>query len=737
MKRLSTKLVVIVVSVILATSFVASFLYIININIYPGFTIKISSADSVALRSIEITGITVLGRENKLELVNGGCQNENWTFKRINIINKTGYQSKEPVHVAFYDVSTLRLYSEFIIGQSENALVLQSIGQNNSFDSKLKHFIAIIGKNRVFNAVSTLFLQNWLTAIRLSVLLVLIAMAVYFIGSKKKYHLKENRLLNINTIRYFLYALIIIAGVVLRFGNPSTTVLGHDYGGFLLPVFKHFEYGTFDHHEWSYIYPWFIIIITTIFKNIDFVCIIQHSLSVVSVVAFLAFSEVYLFNRLTNHVSKVILTIISIIFLDVLFTNYSLIVYEKCLHHEGLLITSTLLVISLIYTYFNNLSKRRFLVFIITILFLFFVSLLQYRFTVGLFTVALIMLIIECRYQWKQSRKKAIYPVIIFIAGYLLVYSPEIYLTNKYDRENSAFPYGEFFYSNAHAIDKAIKEGIVVDEVYDKTELPEIIADVFHFGAQEHYVTDYDLDYFKYTKSRISFTTYLLKSNGLVADSVRLETEGDCLKYYYIDLKNQENQELQKSYIRFCEIHNQYYKDWAWILLKNFPEEVISKTMKQMGYFFSSKAAYIDCTNNYVLENPSQKYPFQEKYFNLLTRLNYKQGKITYIHFPESGRIYTILGNYFIYFFMISFILYSFYLFFMRKTSLLLLSLTIVFLFTVITVSILQSFENNRYVITLLPLAITSIFLLAYDIIYRIDVKLNREQNTDYSEQPN
>ncbi|HOE03861.1 MAG TPA: hypothetical protein PLZ52_01485 [Bacteroidales bacterium] len=733
MKKKGKRIVFIGLLAIIVTAFFAIFAYVRNINIYPGFTVQICSTDTTAVNGIKLTGITVFGREKTMDLINGIHYNENWTFKKIKIEKKPGFSISEPIEIAFFDISTHRLFTKAIIANNDNSVVLKSIGQNNALGSKFKQFTTIIGLNRVLNKLSVLSEFSWLAIMRMIVFILVITIIVYYLAFQKKYPWK-NSIVNLTSIRYLVYGMIVVSGVVLRFSNPATTILGYDYSGFLLPVYKHFEFGTFDHYEWSYLYPWFIISISSIFKNIDCISVVQHLLSAGSVIAFLIFVELHMLKNLTNRFLKLIFTIVLFVFVDVLFTNFELIVFEKHLHHEGLLIPSMLLITGLVFSYFNNLFKRRLLIFSITVFFLFFVSLLQYRFTVGLFAVALLMLFIECRFRWKKSGAKMVYPVLIFIVFYCVVYLPEKYLINKYDRVNPAFPYAEFFYSNARAVESAVNKGIVVDKKYDSHELQNIVADVLHSGGKKNNLLGYDFDYFKYTRSKPSLKMYILKSNGLVDDSVKLETFGDWAKFYFIDFKDPENKAIRNNYIRFCQIHNQYFKDWAWVLLKNCPKEVAAKTLKQLGFIFSPRAVYAECATDFDAVNPTQQYPFQQKYFNLLSRLNYKQGRAIHIHFPDSGIKYKILTNYFVYFFMMGLILYSIYLFFRRRPSLSLFSLVLIFLCTVITVSILQTFDTNRYVITLLPLAITAILLFTFDVVTKIDNKLNREYNPNESD---
>ena len=266
--------------------------------------------------------------------------------------------------------------------------------------------------------------------------------------------------------RYFLLFLILMAGVVLRFTTPLTTIFDTDSTGYIAPALNFILSGHFDRIAGrSYPYPLFLLPILSFFKNINAVCIIQHILGLGSVAAFIIFLECTYQRYIKNRSRALAFTALSVCFAALSALNPSIIIFEKMLRPEGIIMPCIFSILILLYSYFQlSGAKRGMVLYSICILILAFFSLLHPRMGSAFVFMAVLVLIYEIKLRGKQYTAV----ILLFTGLFAAVMLPEISLVKKYGQTSQEFTYRQFFYSNAKTVLKAINEGHTVIDSFDK-----------------------------------------------------------------------------------------------------------------------------------------------------------------------------------------------------------------------------------------------------------------------------
>jgi len=702
--------------IFLVLSFLFS-IYLYQMNVYGDFSLEITNNGKNISHKFEVFGKSILGREQKLlfDSVNNNWNNfDNWYFKKIIIKNETCVLNMgDSVKVLIKNCSNNNLiYHSFEYSDLKNDVKINWIYDSFDFFNRAQ-YMPIIGHLFHFKIVFLLFVIITISIIIIIFLpnsnlyKILIFDAIDIIISPK----------TIRIFRYSIYLLIILLGLFLRFSTPTTTILGFDHYGHARSVVMFFEYGSFDRYEMAYPYPVFLILILSVFKNLNAIVIIQHILSALSVIGFIFFIE-YKFKkiRIYNRNMNLVLTISTILFIFILFLNDKMIFLEKNLHHEGLIIPSSLVSIFLIFLYFKNKHlRRRIWLFTITIVVLFVFSLMHYRLMAGFISVSLIILYYEVKIL-RRHKKNIFIPIAIFVVSLILIYGPDKYFINKYDKMSKAFPYTQFVYSNANTVIKAINQNQTVIPAYDTTVFINNLNIVTSIGAHRwdnisgvsyyNYILGYHFDYLKYELELPVFKRFIAKTYfDFYEDN------------YFMPTNCQKNE--------YARLYNNYYKGWAKLIIVNYPVDVLIKIFRQIGHlFFSIELDFMSfdtettmispynsnmsITNDSII--PYLPFTIRSKLLDnpnicidFLIDNNYIPEQKIVIQYPDFMKLIYMIA----FLFRILLFINLVYLFFMlckRKTSFFLFSLFIMITSSILTVAVFHTFDIPRYFHALLPM---------------------------------
>lgn len=650
------------------------FHYINNINIYGDFSLAIYQNNVNISDKVTVKGVSFFGREHQLEYNSGRVHSETWYYKELRIYIPDSVE-KDYLYIIPYSNDYEFGFEAEIILEGKDFALLKYLDEKSFIDKFLWFFPF-----------------NWLNIIRIIIFTVLFCLLLLLGFNSLKEAVKSYQ---IRQIRYYLYGLIFTSAIILRFSTPLTALLAFDYTGHILPVYKFFLFGSFDHHEWAYPYPIFLISVLSLFNNINLIPVIQHSLSILSTLGFIILIEKYYKKRFFDIKSEIAFTFLCVFFAGTLLLNGNFIIHEKSVHHEGLIIPSVLIIVSTLFIYFHNTkTKYNILLYTICVFLLFLISLLQYRFTPGFLIIAVILLFHESFRTFKILRIKNIIPISIFIILYLIVFIPERYLINKYDKIVPSFAYTQFMYSNAPTVLKIIEEGKSVEPDYDTIILKKHIIETLTSPKETYFsVLGYDFDNLKYELARPDLVIHIAKK-------------------YFPDKKLKKATANMSRNSELSEIYNNYYKNWAKLIIKERPSEPIKKTIRQLSaFFFSNKINYVRYPENKIITNPENKrQPFSFcRYAYLEDSFGFNSGTPVQINLPKTNGGYFLLLSFLIRTFLILSILYTVWLILKKPFPYFIFSLLIVILTTIFTIAVLHSFDITRYIHTLIPFIVSYI----------------------------
>ena len=658
----------------------AFFLYYIhNINIYGDFSIEVYQNEENISDQFEIIGVSFFGRENLLEYKEGKWDNETWHFHKLKLSKSTDGGEGEILSVFAENNGNRRLAFEGKIPLETN-IIIKSLAGDDYFFSKFFYFVPI----------------SWLDALRLIILFLFIVMFNNSLNlTSFKLRISDCKL------RIIIYMIVIIAGLIPRFFNPVFTILAFDYTGHILPILKFFLYGEFYHYNWAYPYPAFLVGMLSVFNDINSVVIFQHLLSSFFFIGFILFAEAFFISKIKTDTKRAFFAVVLIFVLDLIFTNGNLISYEKMLHHEGTIIPSSIALFMVLFVYFESDNSRfRTILFSLCLFLVFLLTLLHYRLTAGLILVSLIIVLREIIRFYRISGRYIYIPIVIFMSIYGILFLPEKYLENKYDKTASGFPYVQFVYSNAYIVNDLISKGYSVLPEHDTIELKNQLEEAFLAENKEYFrILGYNFDDFKYRSALPSFENYLVAKLYPNADK-------DSIAQY-----------LNADELYSKEFNN-YYKSWAWKILKSYPFIVLQKALRQSTYIlFNPNYNYMAYETDIIITNPEKREQLFCQFDFLSKRFNFKSGKEAHISFPSQWSYFSFISELLVRFLFLLSIVYVLILILRRKFSGALYSLSIVILLSIITVAVLHTFDIIRYMHNLSPLIMLFILLSAYELL--------------------
>lgn len=660
---------------LLITSFGS--VYINSINIYEDFCLSIYQNNVDVSDEYKITGISFLNRKHELKYYNNSWNNKNWFFKQL-LVEKTTKNNYDNIELHF----KFNKSDSFILSIPDNEyFIVNSNHKNTSFLKKTNEIFPLNLKS-IYDLI-----------------LIITGLALIYLALKNQKQDKTIHLRMLKATRQIVFLAVISFGIYYRFSNPLDIILSHDYLGHIRPISKFLESASFDHYEWAYPYPIFAITIISIFKNINAICPIQHIISVLSMILFFIYLEKHFNKNKDNFTFQVVYTIaVSFVFYLLAFDG-NFIFFEKTLHHEALIIPVSLSVAYVILRYLNNKSILNFS---LSTIVLFLSCLLEYRFTVGFISVAFILLILQIKNTKEPKIKKVIINISISLITYLAVFLPEYYLINKYDKLANSFAYTEFVFSNAKAIQKIIEKGKYVDEYFDTTYFaPAIETAIKESKPFYKKILGYEFDYLKYSIILPKLRTYIVTDFK--------ENEYPDSVYHYS--RNNPNH---------INYYNNYFKQWAYLIIKEEPVEVLKKTSKQfMEATIFNNVEYLGYPQEFQITNPIYEKDIQIKYLSNNYKL--KTNKIYNLKLPS--QLYLHIVSIILKILVLLSFIYLLLRIIKRKINYFLFFISLIVICTIIAISILHNFAILRYLQTILPFALVLILFSITEITQNLTSK--------------
>ncbi|MDD3876378.1 MAG: hypothetical protein PHT69_07135 [Bacteroidales bacterium] len=521
---------------------------------------------------------------------------------------------------------------------------------------------------------------------------------------------KISDLLSLIKLRYCIYLFILAFAVYLRFfANSLQLYLEFDAPGYLLPALDYLSEGTIRSYDArAYPYPMFVLVVLKIFKSLSALTIIQHVIGICGGLFFVFLSE-KIFSFFPANTKYVwVLTALNSIVLALMMLNGNIIVFEKTLRPEALLMPFLNLIFLMLFLLLQAKSKK---IILATCLWLCFLSMLLFpRFLLSFAAINIIAVIVFFRNCKSKKVHGLIYLTATTIIMLSLVWVPEIMFRKKSDGIYKYFVYQQFFYSNAGAVLMALKNyETPAFEYVDlnnslKNKLEEALS---HENKTSFPVLSYDVDQLQYEVIgpliENSMLSYMSIPSHIINDSSYILNRNDTIL-----LRNALSDELQI-----------FYKSWTFFLTKNYPWQLFQKTFNQFFYVLSHKQSNpwlfpseINLSSGFIIKShhlSSFRYLFSE--------LNYRTNESLNIRFPEIlVDIYCPFSYLFRWGTWLSIFVFL-YLIIQKKDFLLSLAILIIYISAVLPVGMLHTFEHQRYSQSLLVLGLYVVYGVCVEVL--------------------
>ncbi len=573
--------------------------------------------------------------------------------------------------------------------------------------------------------------------------------------------------LNLKT-RYFIYFLAFLIAVLIRFSGSIVTILDLDSTGYLAPALKYLTVGNFDHvYSRSYPYPLFLLLILSIIKNINAICIVQHVLGLLTGIFLFSIIEYYYKNPpiVLSKNKKNLFFAIGIVFVCSLLFNGNTIQFEKMLRPEGIIFPCFAIFIFLLFLYFNSNKKKLRLVtygFIVALISIFY--LLFPRFGLGFVSIAVLITLHEILKNGKILQRRTVLLLTTSLLLYIIIIIPEFYLVNKYDRISKSFAFKQFFYSNAPIIYQAIQDSNVVNKNYDYNYLKKKIelATIQKKDPKDFPILQYDMDYMQYVlgdnelhmiflneisnhlenkiihkiaakAQRSKVVSSLEKQCLLLCKSSSLCDSVGMKKLIGVDsILNLKSLVRVTGYIPTREDSLEYksvpvsryiayYKSWFKIITTKYPMAVLEKSLRQILFVLFYPDLKINFLSFAVHNSFSQSFEKdRQSLFNYLKgNLNYIPDEEIVINFPFIFSIaYKAFDVLLRLIFLIAFIHTTIVI--IKKPGVnFQLCVYLLTVIPIIVVAILTTFDNQRYIQSLSFAIIPFIYFYLFTLLKR------------------
>lgn len=489
----------------------------------------------------------------------------------------------------------------------------------------------------------------------------------------------------------------------MRLSTPHVTIFDADSEGYIYPAIKLFKEGGFTHiSSRSYVYSLFVFVVLKLGISINYIFLVQHSLSLVTLLGMIFFIEfVFLKNNLNkdnDRLKKVGFIVLNFCMLFFIFCYGNLIAFEKMLRPEGLLIPSFLVFFVALALFFN---KKAMGIFLLNVLVLSFLVLLHPRFSVGFYSV--LFLIVVCFIKLNCNNVKRLASGVFFAACiFLIVMIPEKILISKYDQSSGIFAFKQFYYAQLPAIKKALSNGDYIYEDYDikilSARLNNSVLD------DSNFIIGYNLDYFQYE----------IGDNELVQSLAINKLKSHSLEFTLDECLKVTNNICDKVLTETRDAYHEYYKNWFKLLILKYPFEVIRKTLKQIfNFLLSPEYSYFSVNPGYfTFEKVDTDFDLTEQYLQEIQF--YDKNFFSEFSFGEYYLLFFNLSDKFL---RILFLIAALLSVFTIRNNFLMAAMIWVSFSTIILVSFTHTFDLYRYAYSLVPVNILIIYLFFADIL--------------------
>jgi hypothetical protein len=511
----------------------------------------------------------------------------------------------------------------------------------------------------------------------------------------------KNSIFNFNVLRYLSYTVVIFLSVYLRVSTPLVTIFDYDSEGYVFPALKLFLEGDFTHvYSRPYVYQLFLFFLLKVGFTLNYVFVIQHVLSIISLMAMIIFIELFFKKKYaisTNHnIKYFVFVMLNFFMLFYFFCNGNTIAFEKMIRPEGVLIPSFIFLFVLLALLFE---KKTTILFLTTIFWLSISALLHPRFSIGFYITVLLLIVYFVKLNHNDFKKLISFLSMAFILMAIVIV-PEKYLVSKYDKSARIFGLKQFYYSHLSTIQKAILNGDFVFEDYDDNALKTKLVNANL--NDNKYILSYNLDYFQYE----------LGDNDLV----QLLGESILKKYsisYTIDecLKKTDNLECNSALDEIRNSYHEYYTNWFKLLILKYPVDVAKKTFVQLkNFFLSIQYTYFIVDPGYIVfEKINNDFDLTYQYLQSIDF--YKKNVFKEFAFNQFYlTVFQISDIVLRLFFLIS-VIFSFFANRYRY-NLLLMSMLVISLSSIFLVSFTHTFDLYRYAYSIAPVNILIVYLL-------------------------
>jgi hypothetical protein len=490
-----------------------------------------------------------------------------------------------------------------------------------------------------------------------------------------------------------IFIIILLCSINLRFiYTPIETILDADSTGYLAPALNFLETSEFHHlFARSYAYPIFCLIILSIFKNITAIAVVQHFLSLLSILALFFFIEIeYIDKNKLSRLKEFFVKLLVLIFFFFLLLDGNLMVLEKTLRPEGLVIPTMILFFSLFYLLQKSKLNNSLLFLGVFFAYSFIIILLHPRFTLGIYCI-LMYQIGNYVYQNKKTLKTSLIKVgATFLLTYFIVTIHEKKLINRYDQTSPAFGLKQFYYSNLFAVSNALNNGFFVNRNYDYCVLENKISLTLAQTDVSKYFLGYNID----------FAQYSIGDNDLGQELVKTY----LLEKYNVNSNNLSERRFKNLYdsAPHNDLYIDYYKKWFYLLITKYPIEILKKTLYQMyisllkhNYHYIAFWEEQFYKNNYDKENRHYNY--------LKEQLNFKDKEII-INYPPILSFIFLISSILIRFILLCgliHILIKIVLF--KNGDIINIAIGVFIILSIFLVAFTHTFDIARYMQSLLP----------------------------------
>lgn len=537
--------------------------------------------------------------------------------------------------------------------------------------------------------------------------------------------------------RKIMYGIIFVIAAFLRFGiNNPPLLLDPDFSGYLEPALQLMNGKEFGLTIRSYPYPLFCFGILSMFKHIDAILYVQHILALITLICSFLFLE-KLIDKTSIVKIKEVVCFLGIIFIVACFWYGNIIVLEKTLRPEGIVLPTLFLVFYLLYQYYQA-SKNHIYSFVRLISLVFVSLILAYlhpRMSLAFYFTVFIVIGHFLYFSNYRFQSKVIATIVLALVSCVVII-PELYLIKNYEENTNTFAYKQFYFSNLYGINEAMDQGESILSDFDKTTMKEIITETLNNSSFEKSfpILKYDLDVPQYELFPIAFNKYnnnrleRVKSNGrkIIDDKLqelsyenRESTYQDTVEV--LDKLKALHNDLNTIMV-VDNVESYYFKSWFWLMIQKYPHKVAYKTGKQLIYlFFDFSTSYLSATG---LDFQCKSFNRESEEFQFLCKeLKFNPDKVYFYKPPSLFDSLIVLFGYFLKILMIIIIPFYFIQLIKKKLNLFDFLVGAFFLITVFTIAFLHTLDLVRYRASFFPVLMLFVTLGSYKLLSQIFFK--------------